>query len=568
MNKFEYEPLDDNSSAFRLLILSPGTGDSPLDCTLIEDSQEVSTFSYEALSYTWGDSSTLQHIRLNNRLFFVTPNLYAALQHLRLADVERILWVDAQVSRMRSIYQAAKRVLVWLGEGSEKTFRALSWVGSHSKADRKDLKHLKKATRAIMDACPERSIEPDNDKLDSQEHETQDRRVHLLECFNDLLGRPWWSRIWVVQEVAVNSDVKIICGHSEVSWTTFMVFVQGIYDSKPLLQAPLEEITKYKRAIERGFSRQQFACQSSQEISDLLLRHRGLDSSDPRDNVYALLGLASNMMTSKFLPDYSKPLDMVYKHLTKEIVKHHNNLTIICASQPSSSPHSNLPSWVPDWSSSSTSFCFAQAPYNACSYSTPDVKFSKDLSKLKVRGFSLATIESLSVKYESSGPHLVDWLTTVRNWRTLIGNWDSSSRPFTVDDFRQIYAHHVPNSVLSYPVDLRYQTRRPAKKRSKKDMIRFHTHMNAMCWNRRLANVRRKRARAMPMSTDQGLVPVNAVPGDEICILHGCRVPVILRKYDEKNWIFIGDAYIDGCMNGETFTTFSGSDYTQIFSIK
>jgi hypothetical protein len=172
LNKFEYESLDDNSSAFRLLILSPGTGNSPLDCTLIEDSREVFTFSYEALSYTWGDSSTLQHIRLNNGLFFIKPNLYVALQHLRLADTERILWVDAicinqscplektqQVSMMRNIYQAAKRVLVWLGEGSEKTFRALSWVGSYSKADEKDLKHLKKATRAIMDACPERSTD-------------------------------------------------------------------------------------------------------------------------------------------------------------------------------------------------------------------------------------------------------------------------------------------------------------------------------------------------------------------------------------------------------------------------
>lgn len=50
LEEFEYEPLDDDSTSFRLLVLAPGTWDATLDCTLVEDSREAPTFPYEALS--------------------------------------------------------------------------------------------------------------------------------------------------------------------------------------------------------------------------------------------------------------------------------------------------------------------------------------------------------------------------------------------------------------------------------------------------------------------------------------------------------------------------------------
>ena len=206
LGRFEYEPLDDDSRAFRLLVLAPGTWETPLDCNLIEDSREASTFAYEALSYTWGDPTMSQSIRLNNRLFFITANLYLALCNLRHADMERILWVDAicinqacplekthQVSQMRNIYQAAERVLVWLGEGCVETNRAISWISSHSEGGEKGLKHLTKTARTIMDGCPESAGGIGDDGMDSGEETTQDRRLQLLKGFNNLLSRPRWT---------------------------------------------------------------------------------------------------------------------------------------------------------------------------------------------------------------------------------------------------------------------------------------------------------------------------------------------------------------------------------------
>src|SRR5262249_50309866 len=38
--------------------------------------------------------------------------------------------------------------------------------------------------------------------------------------------------------------------------------------------------------------------------------------------------------------------------------------------------------------------------------------------------------------------------------------------------------------------------------------------------------------------------------GDEVCILHGCKVPLIIRSVDNE-YALVGDAYLSGMMKGE-----------------
>ncbi|ORX99610.1 heterokaryon incompatibility protein-domain-containing protein [Clohesyomyces aquaticus] len=48
------------------------------------------------------------------------------------------------------------------------------------------------------------------------------------------------------------------------------------------------------------------------------------------------------------------------------------------------------------------------------------------------------------------------------------------------------------------------------------------------------------------------LVPGNAVAGDEITLLKGARAPIVLRKHLETDhWEHVGEAYVEGLMNGE-----------------
>lgn len=581
--EFEYEVLENDSSAFRLLIVSPGAGDSIISCTLFEDSREDHIFPYEALSYTWGDATTIKHIILNNGTFPITNNLYIALRHLRYPDKERILWVDAicinqssplektnQVSQMRDIYQAAERVVVWLGEGNENTSRVVSWVASHTKEGRRDLKHLTQTARVIMDGYPQ--IDHADEIIPGTEEQPFDRRIQLLQGFHDLLSGPWWTRVWVIQEVVVNANVNILCGGVDMKWSTFMTFVEGISRSRPLLEASLEQVAMYRRAMERTFAQKQFASKSPRRMFDLLMQHRGLASTDPRDNVYALLGLASDMSKTKFLPDYSKPTVEVYKKLTRELVKRQKSLSIICASQPPVISTSNLPTWTPDWSSPWSHYCFARTSYSFLdSFSRPpEVTFSKNLACLNAQGYVLATVSSSSPIYEPAGPTLSLWLSTVKDWRTLIASSrPKTMSPFSVHDFQKIYLQHVGEELplrflKSYP-ELLFK-----KNRSKKDVLKFRTWMNTICWNRRLAQTTMQgssRTRQRNETTiesefvyeirysegPEALVPANTVEGDKICVLFGCQVPVVLRQNENKrSWTFVGDAYIKASVDRRT----------------
>lgn len=49
-----------------------------------------------------------------------------------------------------------------------------------------------------------------------------------------------------------------------------------------------------------------------------------------------------------------------------------------------------------------------------------------------------------------------------------------------------------------------------------------------------------------------GMAPPGAQKGDQICILFGCSVPVVLRKLERSDeYVLIGECYLDECMNGE-----------------
>jgi len=50
------------------------------------------------------------------------------------------------------------------------------------------------------------------------------------------------------------------------------------------------------------------------------------------------------------------------------------------------------------------------------------------------------------------------------------------------------------------------------------------------------------------------LVPGNVQDGDEIWLLKGCKVPILLRTCgNDGDWRVVGDAYVHAAMHGETF---------------
>jgi hypothetical protein len=190
-----YETLNAEQNQIRTLSLEPGNFDDAITGTLgvlcLGDHPK-----YEALSYVWGMDVALKPMVLENISMPITQNLDIALRHLRSAVKSRTLWVDAvcidqsnpkeraqQVRLMDRIYKSASTVLVWLGpseKNSDLVMRRIQFF------------HKKYWL-------------------------TYEFQVGLME----ILYRPWFTRIWVIQEFLLGKTPRIGCGDVWVPWVSF-----------------------------------------------------------------------------------------------------------------------------------------------------------------------------------------------------------------------------------------------------------------------------------------------------------------------------------------------------------
>jgi hypothetical protein len=53
-------------------------------------------------------------------------------------------------------------------------------------------------------------------------------------------------------------------------------------------------------------------------------------------------------------------------------------------------------------------------------------------------------------------------------------------------------------------------------------------------------------------SGHMGIVPNHAVVGDQVTILLGCSVPILIRAVDKAHTLVIGESYFHGVMDGES----------------
>ncbi|KAF2770479.1 HET-domain-containing protein, partial [Teratosphaeria nubilosa] len=131
---FQYRTVADGD-AFRLAILSPGSGSTALEVRLVWESTKYPKRQYACLSYCWGETMVRDvAILCDGYRLNITRNLEVALKSLRDPRNERRIWIDQicinqediyerghQVWIMKYIFRRAKEVVVFLGEGDDRS---------------------------------------------------------------------------------------------------------------------------------------------------------------------------------------------------------------------------------------------------------------------------------------------------------------------------------------------------------------------------------------------------------------------------------------------------------------
>lgn len=383
---------DDN---IRILHLLPATDDSaPIECKL-QEVERHPDLVYEALSYTWGPPVPRRNITLDGQTFSVTKNLAAALRDLRQRNSRRVLWVDAvcidqsniqergsQVAQMNLIYINATRVLVWLGRES-----------STSSAIFNGFKESIKFLKLLISHAPESRFFPfmPVDHCAECENYTLTRRAwngvgddfalddvtNLSEAFVQLLQRPWWKRVWVLQEFVLAKEVMFFCGSRSIEWkylqTNLNVLARQARRAAKHQEGGLgrrvrtnHQLLELLNETFPFFLLQQSSDQPTKALptlENLLAISSGFDATDCRDKIFALLGVLSDDKREALgiTPRYDLKPRQTFVELAKAFIMSTRRLDVLTARPHLPKKHREdlvLPSWVPDLLEGKYSYVF------------------------------------------------------------------------------------------------------------------------------------------------------------------------------------------------------------------
>ncbi|KAK4231866.1 heterokaryon incompatibility protein-domain-containing protein [Podospora fimiseda] len=353
-----YTFLETSLKEIRLLQLLPSTTTSDNIICNLSTVSLLSNPEYTALSYVWGNPTITTCITVNGIPFQATINLVAALQQIRQQDEPVILWIDAlcinqndnaekstQIQLMRDIYQGARAVTVWLGE---------------------DDLHTKKAIQIISFTASLSKSRMGQDKIvEAMKATVQEQHIEALAWF---LQREWWSRIWIIQEVAVASRAMFLCGQQAMVFSHFRdayVCWSGLFKRH---EGTLQGLMKRLNGVIHLTSARVILWQHARNHLEESARGNPLDkqysfeymleeswnfhSTNPRDKVYAWLGLVSPEDVI-LTPDYDASVSEVYVGLVKAMMEHSGSLSLVSftgsAGRPTRlTPITGLPSWAPD----------------------------------------------------------------------------------------------------------------------------------------------------------------------------------------------------------------------------
>lgn len=198
-----YSSIDSSKDEIRIIHLLPGEFGDTINIELVPVSLSSDPPpQYDALSYVWGREPCQTPALVNGKPITITSNLDNALRYFRDKHDEKTLWVDAvcinqadnvekgpQVQMMGQIYSKAARVLVWLGPAADGSDELLEHMSQGFSGEE------------IADAT-------------------------LQSSSLSLMGRPWFTRIWVQQEIALAAlDPTICCGRHTLSWATWCLYM-------------------------------------------------------------------------------------------------------------------------------------------------------------------------------------------------------------------------------------------------------------------------------------------------------------------------------------------------------
>ncbi|KFY29320.1 hypothetical protein V491_00098 [Pseudogymnoascus sp. VKM F-3775] len=576
---------------------------------------------------------------------------------LRPAKEHIMIWIDFlcinqsddkekswQVGLMADIYQQAYKVIAWLGLAdisSDLVMDYLSSLGAKAEACGMDngpepyrqvwqrlplkplaARDLNQSVLLIRTAAGKTSI-VSRDKLHSLFYSIsgchdQDNLLPVADI-RRFFTRPWWGRIWVLQEITFPENAEFVCGTKRITrrrcsaalnaysalWSTLMMkdptsltpyqreIITTLFQHRPTVMLSSWNIYRYYRFPLAALLRA--TC-----VGSINLRLHGphhLESTDPRDKIFALLGLAADREKLKDLgviPDYTKSCKETYT-ITMAALLQQGHISLLSLCQISKR-HFDLPTWIPDWSQSATDMLQDVEDdhitlYPKFSASGVDSRHSKVTITQKdgiIGGISVMChaydeiyeVGTFPNRISSHEVPLLETFSWPKRWlaeifrltycikqgyadfsdrlraaaRTSIGGvgYNQDKQLVRVQDDRFLEAVCLLRDGMKYIKrnEIKLGVQRLLADSAIRDKVK-----RRMTGHRQLGSeIIGKSLGRLPFITKKGHLVLSseyAKQGDFVALIGGAQVPFILRYKSGGQYQLISGAYVDGIMDGE-----------------
>ncbi|KAK6839383.1 hypothetical protein PG987_005249 [Apiospora arundinis] len=399
----------------------------------------------------------------------------------------------------------------------------------------------------------------DDDSIAEFRKEFGKEVTEFAALVESLLEREWFKRVWVRQEVFLARQAVVFCGASELGWDEFRNAAAIL--ARELCRPQLSSMAYYVMNTSRIY------------LHELWYALKKAKCTDPRDRVYGMLALIDSEGAG--LPDVD------YKFSTPEaytaIAVHHLRkarylqLLLSCELAPNRMPE--LPSWVPDWSTSSTNNALGNVSLFAMD-TTACVKLPMGPrgGVLRVPGVvkkasRVKTVEMMGSTHSQNTDAILRLLQVVSTPDTYyVGGHesfvDAVCRTLLLGELRHT---HMPQRSK----DISLEELRGASHHLRSLLLHTTSDKSSseyLAHYKRLleAGINAYEGCVLFLTEDSfvGLGPPMMSPGDTLFFPWGSFFPILMRpapttdaldveKGQQQQWLIVGPCFVSGLMSGE-----------------
>jgi hypothetical protein len=383
-DRYAYVPLDPVAKEIRLIVLHASEDPNETVKIHLAHAPMKTDVGYQAISYTWGKNEATKDIIVTGQLFAVTESLERFLRVIRGPKNPVVLWIDAicidqsniferdrQLPRMAAIYDTAAFVLASLGDMDKDAELAMRLI---PKLQMPMLRWKEEEKRWDVGAAGEFS---------------QGELARLCLATYRFLTRPYFRRVWILQEIAWATNPVAICGSDrgfsfdemdhaarnlqdliEYDSELAEIMQKAAGESQPVQLDDLDYIRKmwyFRHIMSSGNGTAVMYAQVNMDflgvspacagLLESLILARGSQATEPLDKLFGLWNLAADGKGLDFEMTYTDSLPVSFTKCARAWMLQHKSLDIIAAAEcdPRSAEfYESAPSWCPDWSASPT----------------------------------------------------------------------------------------------------------------------------------------------------------------------------------------------------------------------